>query len=103
MPLHPRPGDLTQRKAAREQSVGVGTTIPCPLHHRGVPSSVCLSDSSGAIALGVLQPHDQFILVLQQELLAGFKGGAEAGGQSRHIGGDVIEIHWCSLVVVSHL
>lgn len=53
MPLHPCPGDLTQRKAAREQGVGVGTTISCPLHHRGVPSSVCLSDSSGAIALGV--------------------------------------------------
>lgn len=103
MPLHPCPWDLTQPKVPRKTG--------CGHHHPVSPSttevsphlSVCLSVSSGAIALEILQPHDQFILVLQQELLAGFKGGAETGGQSCHIGGDVVEVHRCSLIVVSHL
>lgn len=55
------------------------------------------------MALEILQPHDQVLLVLQQELLTGFKCGTEVGGQSHHVGGDIVEVPRRGLVVVSHL
>lgn len=98
----PSPWDLVRAKAPRGGRVWVPPSR-VPFHHQGATSSVCPSVSRGAVALEILQPHDQVLLVLQQELLAGFEGGAEVGGQSRHVGGDVVEVPRRSLVVVSHL
>lgn len=60
-------------------------------------------DNSKAPGLEVLQPCDQVVLVLQQELLTGLKGGTEVGGEPHHIGGDIVEVPGRRLVVVSHL